>query len=500
MLDVVVPGADATLSHAEGNLLAKLVEVYAAKRPRNVLRSVYYEGKQPFRDFGIAIPPQIVNQFENVLGWPAKGVNALTDRSVFEGFVSPSGADDPFGVDQIVFENDLRVELPQAQKSSAIHACSFLTVTQGDTGAGEPDVLVMARAADASAALWDRRRRSMSGFLSIVDTDDQGVPSTLVMYTRDAVLSLWKTAGGRWQVDRREHSMGRVTVAPLAFTPELNRPFGHSRISRAAMGITDAALRTLVRAEASAEFYSAPQYWVLGGESSAFAGKDRWSAVMSRIKVLEPNEDGDAPSVQRFSGESPQPHVDLLRMWASAFAGDQGLSLDSLGIVQDNPSSAEAIYAAKEDLIVLTGHANRSWGRGAADAARMAVMLRDGLSEVPEELRDMSAQYTDPALTSPTAKADAFTKLASAIPGFSETEVGLEMAGLTREQIIRFQAERRTSTISSLVERIAASRGGAEEVPGGDAGVGDSVASDDGGGVAGGPTAVGEVARGGREQ
>ena len=97
----------------------------------------------------------------------------------------------------------------------------------------------------------------------------------------------------------------------------------------------------------------------------------------------------------------------------------------------------------------------------------------------------MSAQYTDPALTSPTAKADAFTKLASAIPGFSETEVGLEMAGLTREQIIRFQAERRTSMISSLVERIAANRGEAEEVPGGDAGVGDSVAQDDGGGATG---------------
>jgi len=77
----------------------------------------------------------------------------------------------------------------------------------------------------------------------------------------------------------------------------------------------------------------------------------------------------------------------------------------------------------------------------------------------------MSAQYTDPALTSPTAKADAFTKLASAIPGFSETEVGLEMAGLTREQIIRFQAEKRTSSISSLVEQIAArgDQGGIED-------------------------------------
>lgn len=458
-MNLVAPGADAVLSHGEADLLQRLVRVYAEKRPRNVLRSTYFEGKQPFRDFGISIPPQIVNRFENVLGWPAKGVNALTDRSVFEGFVSPSGTDDPFGIDRLVFDNDLRVELPQAQKSSAIHACSFLTVTAGDVSAGEPDVLIMARAADASAAIWDRRRRSMEGFLSIVDADDQGLPSLLVMYTRGAVLTLSRSVAGRWSVDRRAHGMGRVTVAPLSFQPEINRPFGHSRISRAAMGITDAALRTLVRAEVGAEFYSAPQYWVLGGDKSDFAGKDKWSAVMSRIKVLEPNSETDEkPTVQRFSGETPQPHVDLLRMWASAFAGDQGLALDSLGITQDNPSSAEAIYAAKEDLIVLTGHANRSWGRGAADAARMAVMLRDGLSEVPDELRDMTAQYTDPALTSPTAKADAFTKLASAIPGFSETEVGLEMAGLTREQIIRFQAERRTSSISQLVDQIAARR------------------------------------------
>src|SRR5690625_3897808 len=129
------------------------------------------------------------------------------------------------------------VELPQAQKSSAIHACSFLTVTRGDVASGEPEVLVMARAADASAAVWDRRRRAVAGFLSVVDVDEQGVPSVLVMYTRGAVLTLWKTPAGRWRVDRREHPLGRVTVAPLAFQPELNRPFGHSRITRAGMGI-----------------------------------------------------------------------------------------------------------------------------------------------------------------------------------------------------------------------------------------------------------------------
>ena len=32
MLDIVTPGADAVLSHAEGDLLAKLIEVYEIGR------------------------------------------------------------------------------------------------------------------------------------------------------------------------------------------------------------------------------------------------------------------------------------------------------------------------------------------------------------------------------------------------------------------------------------------------------------------------------------
>ena len=63
----------------------------------------------------------------------------------------------------------------------------------------------------------------------------------------------------------------------------------------------------------------------------------------------------------------------------------------------------------------------------------------------------MTAQFTDPAVVSPSAAADAFQKRAQAIEGFAETEVGLEMAGLTREQITRFKSERRrVSALDSL--------------------------------------------------
>ena len=69
-------------------MLHRLLAQWSQKRYRNTLRTTYYEGKQAFRDFGISIPPQL-RSFEPTLGWVAKGVDALIDRTHFEGFVTP---------------------------------------------------------------------------------------------------------------------------------------------------------------------------------------------------------------------------------------------------------------------------------------------------------------------------------------------------------------------------------------------------------------------------
>ena len=145
-------------------------------------------------------------------------------------------------------------------------------------------------------------------------------------------------------------------------------------------------------------------------------------------------------------------------MWANLFADDQDLEVKFAD--SSNPSSADAIFAAKETLITTTRDANAMWGYGAVQAMHLAVRLRDGLPAIPDELRSLSAQFTDPAIVSPSARADAFSKLATSIEGFGASEVGMEYAGLTREQIIRFQADRRRASVSSLVsgigERLAA--------------------------------------------
>ena len=47
-----------------------------------------------------------------------------------------------------------------------------------------------------------------------------------------------------------------------------------------------------------------------------------------------------------------QPHIDYMRSLAARFSGETNVPLSELGMVTDNPASAEAVYAAKESMIV----------------------------------------------------------------------------------------------------------------------------------------------------
>lgn len=452
-IDATTPNVP--VDESDKDLFGRLFSTWAQKRRRNLLRTVYYEGKNALKDFGIAVPPQMQSAF-TPLQWIAKGVHAVTGRSEFEGFVSPTGDADPFEMAGLLAENHFYEEFPQATKSSAIHACAFVTVTDGDVQSGEPDVLYLARAADMSAAVWDRRRRSLAGFLSIIDTNDMGA-TEMVFYTPEWVYSLVKVAGA-WRASKRANRLDEVQVARLAFEPELNRPFGHSRITRTSMGLTDAGVRTMLRNEVSAEFYSADKYWLFGADVTKFIGDDKWSALMGRMNAVDVDTAaGDKVDIQRFSGSSPQPHIEQMRLIQSLFADDQDLDVKYAD--SSNPSSADAIYAAKEDLIVKVRNANRIWGYGAVKAFQLGVQLRDGKG-MTDELRSLSAQFTDPAIVSPSARADAFSKLATNVDGFGTSEVGMEYAGLSRDQIIRFKAEQQRAGASSrIAELVEAAQG-----------------------------------------
>lgn len=445
---MIPPDVESQIGKQDFDLLVALSEQLTAKQRRNSLRASYYDMHNLFRDLGIAIPPQLRN-IEVAMGWPAKAVNQLAQRVRLNGFVIPGSDVESWGIPQMWRENHMETEFSAGVKSALIHSPAFIATTLGDVASGEPEVVFTMHDANTATGFWDWTRRSLSAVLLVMATDDVGEPSRLVLLT-PAVAHGMTRAENRttWDVRSIRHRLGRVPVEPLRYNPNLSRPFGTSRISRAVMAITDSAMRTVVRSEVGAEFYSAPQRYLLGADEQDFVGPDgqrksTWDLVMGRILAIGRDEDGEVPTVGQFPQISMQPHTDHFRMWATMFAGEAGLPVSSLGVVQDNPSSAEAIYASKEDLVIEAENCQDWFAPALLRSVTTGVQMRDGLTSVPDDLQALGARWRDPSTPSRAAATDAVMKQIAAGVLPPDSEVALEQLGYDETTIARVMADRR---------------------------------------------------------
>ena len=101
------------------------------------------------------------------------------------------------------------------------------------------------------------------------------------------------------------------------------------------MAIMDGAMRTIKRAEVTAEFYSFPQKYVTGLDPD-HEKMEKWRATISSMLEFSKDQDGDHPIVGQFQAASMAPHAEMLRMFANEFAGETGLTADDLGFVTSN--------------------------------------------------------------------------------------------------------------------------------------------------------------------
>lgn len=451
------PSFVAGVSDAELDTIRALFASWSAKYPRNLVRSQYYNMRVRIKPTG-NIPAEAIARVEAVSEWPEKAVTELAERSVFEGFVTPGADQDPFELKSLLSANRFDLEFPQAVTSAYKHSCSFITTAKGDVQSGEPDVMIVPREALWSTALWDERRRVVKAFMAITDTDaDSGNPTGLFVSLPDVVLLLERRPSGSWVADRRPNPLGRVLATPVPYRPELDRPFGRSRISRAVMNITDRALLTIIRSEIASDFYATPRMYALGASEDAFK-RGKWQAAIDSWFAITRDEDGEIPSVGQFPQMTMQPLTDMYRTIATQFSGATGVPISSLGIVTDNPPSAEALYADDRRIVNTARKQNREvFIPILRQVGRMAVMLRDNLAEVTPELESLDAQMANPAFTSPASSADALVKLSAVFPWLAESEVALEFAGFSHAEITRLLSDKRRAQGSAgLMEQLAA--------------------------------------------
>ena len=440
------------VSDDEMDVIRDLVKVWQDRVSQNVMRTLYYDGEQAFKDLGLMLPPQLRNA-KFYLGWANMAVRKVAIRSQFDGLRMP-GSDDPFELSEILDQNNFGLEFSQSVVSGYKHGVSFVTVAKGDVG--EPEVQIQGHEASSSAALWDFRNRRIKSGLTISETDKRG-PTRFVAYLPDVVLVCERNGSGRWSAERIRNTVGRALMVPVTYDPQTNKPFGRSRITQPVMSLTDMAVRAYVRMEGNAEFYSSPQLAIEGIDPDAFENvsqQKKFQLAMDRLLALTRDEDGNAPSVKQLQQATMTPHSDMLRTVAMAFSGETGIPPSALGIIHDQPSSAEAIRANEHDLLIDVQYQNKFVLSSAIkQIAQYAVMVRDSTSALPAESHRLSASFLDPEFRSMSAKADAAVKLA-AIPGLAESTVVLEEI-FDEDQIDRIQSDRRSSTVSSFMDRIS---------------------------------------------
>lgn len=388
------------------------------KRSRVRTRYSYYEMKHLALDFQISTPPKL-RYWMNCLGWCAKAVDSMADRLVFREF-----ADDDFNMNEIYRMNNADVLFPSAMLGALISSCDFIYIIPVKDDLPRLQVIDGANA----TGIIDPMTGMLQEGYAVLDRDEEG-KTLLEAYFVPGVTEYHYADG---LVEAQTNAAPYPLLVPIINRPDAIRPFGHSHISRACMSIVDSAMRTVKRSEISAEFYSVPQKYVLGTDPDS-EPMDSWSSAMSMMLEITKDADGDTPTIGQFSQQAMTPHLEQLRMFASLFAGETGLTLDDLGFASGNPASSEAIKAAHENLRLRARAAQRSFGSGFLNAGYLAACVRDETDYRRNQIYKTTQKWEpifEPDAAALSGIGDASIKLAQSFPDYFTDEKLKDLTGI----------------------------------------------------------------------
>lgn len=421
--------------------LTRLINVFNNNVAKNHMRYKYYDDKCKAKNIGISVPEKFNKWLNTAIGWPAKAVDKLADRSIYDGFVVPGDTGNE-ELDKIMEYNDFKLSYEMALSDELIHGVGFWTVTRGD----ENMPIIRYYNAQSAAAIWDYdKRRIMAGFVIVdytYDVSGQIKPSYVVYHDSERATSIRRSENANWVVTSRDyHKMGRPLMESMAFRPTHVKPFGRSRISEAVMAISDEMRREILRCAITSELYSAPMRAILGANDENFE-VDKKKLYMERIWMFERNEDGEIPDIKEFKQASMQPHIDCMRNLASRMAAESDLPVNSLGIIHDQPSSAEALRASMEELCKTAENLNHCNSRSLRNIAKLSLAVKHNISynELSDDEKSLSVVFKDPFAPSLAQSTDAAIKIASVAPYFPELDEFWALVGFTDEQRQRIKA------------------------------------------------------------
>lgn len=432
------------LSDDEVRVLGHMTNRLSAVAVANATKRAYYDAEQQLKHIGIAIPSEIAARIKPVVGWAGTVIDVLEERLDFQGWAVDG--DDDYGLEAIFADNTLDLDAPLAHVDALLYGTSFVRAGRG--GEGEPPVVLTMHSPMSSTGVWDTRSRRLQAAFMMVSAKVAylDVPGSTITLSRDSVESLtW------YPVDRDDHGLPLVPVARMVNRPRTGNMEGRSELTRAVRYYCDAAVRTALGMEGNREFYSIPQLTLAGRGLDAFVDAQGnptsgWRILAGHAIAIDKDEDGDIPKIDQLQVGSPGPFLDQLRGWSQLLSAEAGIPTTYLGLLTDNPSSADAIRAAEARLVKRAERRQTAFGRTWRQVAELALMVRDG--QVPADVRQrVSVLWRDPATPTRAATADETTKYVSAGILPADSAVTYQRMGLSRAEQAQIRKDRAASPL-----------------------------------------------------
>lgn len=433
----------------------QLVTVGAATQRRNLMLTRYYDGEISVEDRGRRVSAKRLKN-DQVCYWPEAVVDKLAERIRLESFVTSDGPDDT--LDAIMDASNVINEYASFLPSKLVHGPMFCAVNNTPSGVR----VRMHNALDAAALPDPERRPGVVGAgMCVARMERTGwssgpVPTQVNLYTPGTVTVIRRTDSSHWRAEAIPVPERDPMFFAFVHKRSGERPFGKSRITRAIRCYTEDAVRVLWNHEVAAAVYSQPMRGLLGlsdAQYDALMEKGKDATYDDRMILTGANEDGHAPNLVQLTAASPEPYIASLRMLASLVSGASGVPLASLGITTDNPSSADAIQAAREDICLVAEDDIAADKWTLRRVAMCALAVNEGVStdRLSDRQRSVSAHFANPTIPSLNARASFVQTVSLVDDGFGKSSVGREMLGFDAVTIARLESEERRAAARNVM-------------------------------------------------
>lgn len=390
-----------------------------------------YDGVVMLDALGVNLPPE-TRVLEITAPYPRLSVDVLVEVLTPEGFICEGREKDVERVRSWWQRSRFDSGAKLALKETLIRGCSYLVAARMPGGwvrfqpvSSDCATVEFDHNGDVQEGIWVFRDR-VGGHDGLLQA---------VYYTPGETLLMRKEYGG-WRTVGRVSTGARVpAIVPLVNQTRVSNPRGVSEMDEL-ITISNAASRSMTGLQIGQELMVMPVRALFGDgleavRSSTPEGRRKKLEIYFGSMLTGPK----GSTLQQLPGADLTSLIKTVEMYARIICAQTGIPPSMLGIATDNPSSAEAMRAAKERLITRAETKQTLFGDAFEELARLGLAM---VGSRVEGLELLECVWRDPATPSFSSKAE--NALRAQAQGVISAETARDYLSLTPEQKRREKA------------------------------------------------------------